>query len=96
MYNSDELQYWDHKLWDTVGLLALQNLLSRQATEGCPSERMLPMTVDFEIRLSRYPDDPAEDTHAYYERTLNSLSEHITTVWLSEHLQKGDSPSFES
>ena len=38
------------------------------------------MTVDFGIRLSRYPDDPAEDTHAYYERTLNSLSEHITTI----------------
>jgi alkanesulfonate monooxygenase SsuD/methylene tetrahydromethanopterin reductase-like flavin-dependent oxidoreductase (luciferase family) len=54
------------------------------------------MIVDFGIRLSRYPDDPAEDTHAYYERTLNSLSEHITTVWLSDHLQKGDGPNFES
>jgi hypothetical protein len=38
------------------------------------------MTVDFGIRLSRYPEDSGEDAHAYYERTLNSLSEHITTV----------------
>jgi alkanesulfonate monooxygenase SsuD/methylene tetrahydromethanopterin reductase-like flavin-dependent oxidoreductase (luciferase family) len=56
----------------------------------------IPMTVDFGIRLPRYPDDPAEDAHAYYERTLNSLSEHITTVWLSDHLQDGDEPNFES
>ena len=54
------------------------------------------MTVDFGIRLSRYPENPAEDAHAYYERTLNSLSEHITTVWLSDHLQAGDYPTFES
>lgn len=38
------------------------------------------MTVDFGICLPRYPDDPAEDPHVYYERALNSLSEHITTV----------------
>src|SRR5262245_3078275 len=56
----------------------------------------MPMTVDFGIRLSRYPEDSGEDVHAYYERTLNSLSEHITTVWLSDHLQKGDQPNFES
>jgi hypothetical protein len=35
------------------------------------------MTVDFGRRLSRYPENPDEDAHAYYERTLNSLSEHI-------------------
>src|SRR5215216_5117496 len=54
------------------------------------------MTVDFGIRLSRYPENPTEDAHAYYKRTLNSLSEHITTVWLSDHLQHGDEPNFES
>jgi alkanesulfonate monooxygenase SsuD/methylene tetrahydromethanopterin reductase-like flavin-dependent oxidoreductase (luciferase family) len=54
------------------------------------------MTVDFGIRLSRYPEDPREDAQAYYARILNSLSEHITTVWLSDHLQKGDEPNFES
>ena len=54
------------------------------------------MTVDFGIRLPRYPDDPGEDTHAYYERILDSLSEHITTVWLTDHLQLGDHPNFES
>jgi alkanesulfonate monooxygenase SsuD/methylene tetrahydromethanopterin reductase-like flavin-dependent oxidoreductase (luciferase family) len=54
------------------------------------------MTVDFGIRLSRYPGVPGEDAHTYYEHTLNSLSEHITTVWLSDHLQKGDEPNFES
>jgi len=27
---------------------------------------------------------------------LNSLSEHITTVWLSDRLQNGDEPNFES
>jgi hypothetical protein len=54
------------------------------------------MTVDFGIRLSRYPENPGEDAHDYYERTLDSLSEHITTVWLSDHLQDGDVPNFES
>jgi len=57
-----------------------EKTFARKVFKSCPSERMLPMTVDFGIRLSRYPDDPAEDTHAYYECTLNSLSEHITTI----------------
>src|SRR5690242_14608358 len=75
---------------------ALNKTFARKVFKSCPFERMLSMTVDFGIRLPRYPDDPTEDTHAFYERTLNSLSEHITTVWLSDHLQKGDSPNFES
>lgn len=54
------------------------------------------MTVDFGIRLSRYPEDRTEAAHAYYDRILNSLSEHITTVWLSDHLQNGEEPNFES
>jgi alkanesulfonate monooxygenase SsuD/methylene tetrahydromethanopterin reductase-like flavin-dependent oxidoreductase (luciferase family) len=54
------------------------------------------MTVDFGIRLSRFPEVPSESAQAYYNRTLNSLSEHITTVWLSDHLQSGDNPNLES
>jgi alkanesulfonate monooxygenase SsuD/methylene tetrahydromethanopterin reductase-like flavin-dependent oxidoreductase (luciferase family) len=54
------------------------------------------MTVDFGIRLPRFPVDRSEQAEAYYDRTLNSLSEHITTIWISDHLQSGDSPNFES
>jgi len=54
------------------------------------------MTVDFGIRLPRFPMDHSEDAHAYYARTLNSLSEHITTIWIDDHVQKGDDPGFES
>ena len=54
------------------------------------------MTVDFGIRLSRYLDDSSQDAQAYYQRILNSVSEHITTVWLSDHLQDGNEPNFES
>jgi hypothetical protein len=54
------------------------------------------MAVDFGIRLSRFSPDGSEHALAYYERTLNFLSEHIPTVWLDEHLQKGDRPNLES
>ena len=54
------------------------------------------MSVDFGIRLSRFSPDGRENALDYYQRTLNSLSEHITTIWLDDHLQKGDSPNLES
>jgi alkanesulfonate monooxygenase SsuD/methylene tetrahydromethanopterin reductase-like flavin-dependent oxidoreductase (luciferase family) len=48
------------------------------------------MTVDFGIRLTSFPPDGNSDVLAFYERTLTALSEHVTTVWLSDHLQFGD------
>src|SRR5262245_473420 len=54
------------------------------------------MTVDFGIRLPWFPPDRGEHARAYYDRTLNSLSEHITTVWLADHLQFGDQPMLEA
>jgi alkanesulfonate monooxygenase SsuD/methylene tetrahydromethanopterin reductase-like flavin-dependent oxidoreductase (luciferase family) len=54
------------------------------------------MTVDFGIRLPRFAPDRSEHALAYYQRTLNALSEQITTVWLSDHLQFGDQPDLEA
>jgi alkanesulfonate monooxygenase SsuD/methylene tetrahydromethanopterin reductase-like flavin-dependent oxidoreductase (luciferase family) len=54
------------------------------------------MTVDFGIRLPRFSPDRGEHALAYYDRTLNSLSEHITTIWLDDHLQKGDRPCLDA
>jgi alkanesulfonate monooxygenase SsuD/methylene tetrahydromethanopterin reductase-like flavin-dependent oxidoreductase (luciferase family) len=54
------------------------------------------MTVDFGIRLPRFAPDRSEHALAYYDRTLNALSEHITTVWLSDHLQFGDQLDLEA
>jgi alkanesulfonate monooxygenase SsuD/methylene tetrahydromethanopterin reductase-like flavin-dependent oxidoreductase (luciferase family) len=53
------------------------------------------MPVDFGIRLPNFPPDGNKDVNAFYDRTLNALSEHVTTVWISDHLQKGESPFFE-
>lgn len=53
------------------------------------------MPVDFGIRLPSFPPEDDTDANVYYDKTLNALSEHFTTVWLSDHLQKGASPFFE-
>lgn len=53
------------------------------------------MPVDFGIRLPSFPPDGDNDVHAFYDRTLNALSEHFTTVWVADHLQFGSSCFFE-
>src|ERR1044072_8801997 len=53
------------------------------------------MPIDFGIRLPSFPPEGDMDANAYYDKTLNALSGHFTTVWLSDHLQKADSPFFE-
>jgi alkanesulfonate monooxygenase SsuD/methylene tetrahydromethanopterin reductase-like flavin-dependent oxidoreductase (luciferase family) len=53
------------------------------------------MSVDFGIRLTRFPRDNAE-TLDFIDRTLKSLSEHVATIWAMDHLQFGDTPFFES
>jgi hypothetical protein len=54
------------------------------------------MTVDFGSRLPWFSPAGSAQARAYYDRTLNSLSPHVTTVWLADHLQVGDEPVFES
>jgi alkanesulfonate monooxygenase SsuD/methylene tetrahydromethanopterin reductase-like flavin-dependent oxidoreductase (luciferase family) len=54
------------------------------------------MAVDFGIRLPRFSPDRGEHALAYYERTLDSLSHHITTIWVDDHLQKDDMPLLEA
>lgn len=50
------------------------------------------MTIDFGVRLPRYPPEGGEPARDYYARTLNGLSERFTTVWLDDHVQFGDTP----
>src|SRR5262245_51599359 len=72
-------------------------LLPRESEHQADDEkRRSHMSVDFGIRLPRFSPDRSEKALAYYERTLDSLSEHITTVWLDDHLQKGDMPFLEA
>jgi alkanesulfonate monooxygenase SsuD/methylene tetrahydromethanopterin reductase-like flavin-dependent oxidoreductase (luciferase family) len=53
------------------------------------------MPVDFGIQLPSFPPGCDTDAIACYEKWLDALSHHFTTVWLSDHFQSGDAPSFE-
>lgn len=54
------------------------------------------MTVEFGLHIDAYPiAEGREAVEAYIERTFNSLSDHVTTLWFMDHLQFGTWEFFE-
>lgn len=50
------------------------------------------MTIDFGVRLPRFPPEGGPAAREYYAGVLGGLSARFTTVWLDDHVQFGDTP----
>lgn len=53
------------------------------------------MPVEFGLQLWGLPPDGDSDTLGFYRRTVDALSPEFTTLWVSDHMQFGDSPVLE-
>ncbi len=56
------------------------------------------MPVEFGLQLAGFPpkSDVDQDIERFYRRMVEALSPEFTTLWVSDHLQFGDTPELEA